>query len=485
MQRVGIIGSGFGGLCMGIQLKQAGIEDFTIFERADSVGGTWRANTYPGAECDIPTSLYSYSFERYDWPCKWSHQQVIRDYLEHCTDAYGLRPHLRLGTTVVRAEFKERSGDWIVTCDDGSIHAFDVLVSATGQLSRPKIPEIAGQRRFEGVSFHSAEWDHGHDLRGRHVAVIGSGASAAQFVPEIAKDADKVTIFQRTPNWMVPKRDREYTDWQKTLARRIPLLAKSRRARVWLQSDILAFELMRKESRLRPLATKGALTYLRTISDPDKRRALTPDYPMGAKRILFTDTFYEAVEEHDVDIVTTPITSITPTGVRCADGTTHDADTIIYGTGFHTNDFLTPMRVTGRGGRSLADEWSDGAEAYLGITASGFPNLFFLYGPNTNLGHTSIVLMLEAQVRYVLSALDQLSATGIDWIDVRPEVQRRYNDELQARLAETAWTTIEDSWYLQNGKVTNNWPGRTTEYRRRTNRCDLTDYAVKRAKAAR
>ena len=486
MPRIAIIGSGFAGLGLGIQLKRQGIDTFTIFEKADEVGGTWRANTYPGAECDIPSALYSYSFENYDWPNKWSHQPVIKAYLEHCVDTYHLRPHLQFDSTVTAARYDETDGAWDVDIRGGEgaggeTHRFDVVVSATGQLSRPRWPDIDGLDSFDGPVFHSAEWDHGVDLEGKHVATIGCGASAVQYVPQVAKEASQVTIFQRTPNWIVPKNDRDYSEFEKSLIRRSRVARNLRRFGLWFRSDIVAFSLMRKESPLRDLAQKLSTKHLHdTISDPEKRRVLKPDYPMGAKRILFSDDFYESIEEHDVAIVDQPISKVTGGAIVTTDAdgsaTEHDVDVIVVGTGFHTQDFLTPMQVTGVDGRDLNQEWAEGPQAHLGISVNGFPNLFFMYGPNTNLGHSSIVLMIESQARYLLSLFHQMARDSIQAVEVRAEVQQAYNDELAERLADSAWVLIEDSWYLQGGKVTNNWVGRTIEYRRRTNHARLGDF---------
>lgn len=487
MPRIAIVGSGFAGIGLGIQLKRQGIDTFTIFEKADAVGGTWRANTYPGAECDIPSALYSYSFENYDWPNKWSHQPVIRDYLEHCVDTYHLRPHIRLDSTVTEARWDAERAGWQLgvnpggTGIDGETLAFDIVVSATGQLSRPRWPDIDGLDSFRGPVFHSAEWNHDVDLVGLRVASIGCGASATQYVPEIASVAEHVTVFQRTPNWIVPKKDRDYTEFEKTLIRRSRTARNIRRFGLWLRSDVLAFSLMRRRSRLRALGQKLSLKHLHdTVSDREKRAALTPDYPMGAKRILFSDTWYEAIERYDISIETGAIDKVTADAIVTTepDGavTEHEVDVIVAGTGFHTHDFLTPMTVVGPGGAVLDDVWAEGPQAHLGISVAGFPNLFFLYGPNTNLGHSSIVLMIESQCRYLLSLIRQMAAKSIAAVEVRADVQQAYNDELATRLADSAWVLIDDSWYLQGGRVTNNWVGRTTEYRRRTDHADLADF---------
>lgn len=486
MPRIAIVGSGFSGLGLGIQLKRQGIDTFTIFEKAESVGGTWRANTYPGAECDIPSALYSYSFENFDWPNKWSHQPIIKAYLEHCADRYHLRPHLRFGTTVTALRWDEEAGAWDLDVNGGAAgggetERFDIVVSATGQLSRPRWPDIDGLDTFDGPVFHSAEWDHSVDLAGKRVASIGNGASAVQYVPQVAKEAAQVTIFQRTPNWIVPKNDRDYAEWEKALIRRSRAARNLRRFLLWFQSDMIGFELMKKKSLLRKPASQLSIKNLREkISDPEVQAKLTPDYPMGARRVLFSDDYYESIEEFGIVVEDRPISKVTANAVvtTAPDGTTteHELDVIVIGTGFHTHDFLTPMTVIGREGRDLNAEWADGPQAHLGMSVHGFPNLFFMYGPNTNLGHSSIVLMIESQARYLLSLVTQMARDSIQAVEVRSDVQQAYNDELARRLEDSAWVLVDDSWYLQGGKVTNNWVGRTIEYRRRTNHARLDDF---------
>ncbi len=486
MPHIAIVGAGFAGLGLGIQLKQQGIDTFTIYEKADRVGGTWRANTYPGAECDIPSALYSYSFENFDWPNKWSHQPVIRDYLEHCTDVYGLRAHLRFGAAVTELRWVDEAGAWDLDVNGGedgggTTERYDIVVSATGQLSRPRWPDIDGLDSFDGPVFHSAEWDHSVDVVGTRVASIGAGASAVQYVPAIAEQGAQVTIFQRTPNWIIPKNDRDYTEFEKSLIRRSRIARNLRRFLIWVRAEFLGFDLMKQKSVVRDFMEKYARKNIEEkVSDPAKVAKLTPDYPMGAKRVLFSDDYYEAIEAHDIEIVTDPIAKVTGNAIVTTDAegepTDHEVDVIVVGTGFHTHDFLTPMRVVGPDGAELNERWREGPEAYLGISVSGFPNLFFMYGPNTNLGHNSIVLMIESQIRYLLSLVTQMSARSIQSVEVRPDVQQSYNDELSERLADSAWVLIDDSWYLQGGRVTNNWVGRTTEYRRRTNHAELDDY---------
>lgn len=477
MARIGIIGAGFGGLAMAIESLEAG-HDVVVFEKSSDLGGTWSANTYPGAECDIPSALYSYSFEPYaEWPNKWSHQPVILDYLRHCADRFAVTPLIRFDTAVTAAH---RDGAvWHVTSEHAGRVArddFDVVVSATGQLSRPRIPDIDGLDSFTGPRFHSAQWDHDVDLTGRRVAVIGNAASATQFVPEIAPVAERVTVFQRSANWMIAKHDKDYSERWKRLLRRFPVLGKLPRFWIWFRADFLLFPLMKRGSRLRTLAEKKALDEMhQVIDDPELRAALTPDYPMGARRILFSDTYYAALAEHDhLELETTPIERISPTGVVTTDGVEHLADVLILSTGFETSDYLTPIRVTTDSGRCLNDDWAGtGAEAYFGTAVHGYPNLFFLYGPNTNLGHSSIVFMMECQVRLILALLDTADGRPVE---VTAAAQARYNREMQRRLDASVWGAVDASWYLTDGKITQNWPGRTLEFWRRTRRPRLADF---------
>ncbi len=477
-RRIAIIGTGFSGLCVGHHLKKRGQDNFTIFEKASAIGGTWRENTYPGAECDVPSALYSFSFERNpNWTYKWSEQPEILRYMDHCVEKFGLTPHIKFNTEVTEAHFDDAAGIWKVSTTDGETREFDVVISAVGQLHKSSTPKIDGASSFEGPHFHSAHWDHDVDLTAKNVAVIGNAASALQFIPQIAPKAAKLNVFQRSANWVFPKNDREYNKFEKWLGSVFPPATQFYRFMIWLRGEVLLYPLMKlkqgeqdADSGLRGKARKQALQYLEEkIVDPDLRAKLTPDYPVGAKRILFSDDYYDALAQDNVNVVTNPIVRIVKNGVITEDGTVHEADALIYATGFISTDFLTPMQVTGRGGQSLNEKWSkDGAEAYLGITHTGFPNFFMMYGPNTNLGHNSIIVMIEAQTRYILSCLAALDANEAKWLDVTAQAQADYNAFLEGRMQEKIWTAVEKSWYLRDGKVTNNWVGRTSEYMRRT-----------------
>jgi cation diffusion facilitator CzcD-associated flavoprotein CzcO len=501
-----IIGAGFGGIGMAIRLKQAGIDDLLILEKADDVGGTWRDNTYPGAACDVPSHLYSFSFEpKTDWSRRFPLQEEILDYVRDCADKYGITPHIRFGTEVVGAAFDEDAGLWRIrtatreatgeaTADanggasggasgaaSGELTA-RVLVSACGQLNRPAFPDIEGRDDFTGTSWHSARWDHDYDLDGKRVAVIGTGASAIQFVPPVAERAERLHLFQRSAPYVIDKPDRPYRAWEKVLLRRFPALQALSRARVYLAFESRALGFIRYPQLMELLTKRFRKQLAEQVPDRDLRTALVPDYPMGCKRILLSADFYPALTRPSVDLVTDPIERITADGVMTADGTVREVDAIVYGTGFHASEFLAPMRITGRGGQELNAAWQDGAQAYLGITVSGFPNLFLIYGPNTNLGHNSIIYMLESQIQYVLGCVKAIHGDGLRWMEVRPDVQDAFNRDLQARMRTTIWDRGCTSWYrTADGKHVNNWPGFTFAYRRATRRPDLEDFRVSTA----
>jgi cation diffusion facilitator CzcD-associated flavoprotein CzcO len=476
--RVVVIGAGFGGLGMAVALEQAGIRDFLIVDKGDSLGGTWRDNTYPGAACDVPSRLYSFSSRPGHWSRRFPPQREILAYLQSLSTERGFGSRLRLRSGVGSAEFDERGARWHLTLDDGErLHA-NAVVSAVGQLNRPALPDIAGRDEFRGPSWHSARWDHGVGLAGQRVAVVGTGASAIQFVPEIAKTAAHVDVYQRTPPYVLPKVDRAYHRAEHRLNDWLPVLRKADRLRIFLYGELLTsgFVLSPKFLAAPMLLWRRQLS---AVTDPRLRAKCIPDYVMGCKRVLFSNDWYPTLNRPDVDLVTDPIERIVPDGVVTADGVTRPADVIVYGTGFQTLDFLAPMSVTGLNRRRLEDSWRAGAEAYLGISVSGFPNFFMLYGPNTNLGGNSIIYMLEGQIGYVAGALRTLDEEGLDWIDVRPEVQRSFNTWVGAASRTTVWESGCRSWYTTaSGRNTNNWPDHTFLYRYRVRHFDLARYRV-------
>jgi cation diffusion facilitator CzcD-associated flavoprotein CzcO len=461
------------------RLRQAGIETFTIYEKANAVGGTWRDNTYPGAACDVPSHLYSLSFApKTDWTRKFPEQPEILGYLNEVTDRFDLRPHLRLGTEITAATWDEAAECWHLELADGTTEEADVVVAATGQLNRPQIPDIAGLDGFEGTMFHSARWDHSADLSGRDVAVIGIGASAIQFVPEVAKDAERLTLFQRSSNYVAPKPDGEFSEATRERFRRHPLLQRLYRLSIWVRFD-LRWVMFRKGSKLAALGEKRFAAELgKVVSDDLPAEALLPDYPLGCKRILISNDWYPTLLRPNVAVVTAPVERITGHGV-VANGVEHPADTIIFGTGFASTGFLAPIRVTGRDGRDLHTEWRDGAEAHLGITVAGFPNLFVLYGPNTNLGHNSIIFMLERQIAYALTWVRRLIEDDQATVEVRERAQAASNERLRRHLERTVWAASCHSWYkTASGKITNNWSGPTVAYWWRTRRPDAADFTT-------
>ncbi|WP_062353391.1 flavin-containing monooxygenase [Herbidospora yilanensis] len=460
--RVAIVGAGFGGLCMAVRLARKGIPH-VVFEKGDGVGGTWRDNTYPGAGCDIPSHLYSYSFDPYcDWSRRYPGQPEILAYLEMIAARYGVRPRFRTEVT----ELAHDGAGWLVVTP-GSAERFDVVVTAVGQLNRPRVPVIPGAGTFAGDAFHSARWA-GRDLAGRRVAVIGTGSSAAQLIPPVAATAEHLDVYQRTPNWVLPKADAEFAPLTRAVFRWVP--GAHRAYRRWFFDYV--------EKTVWPALVGGwstdlirrtALAHLRRqVPDPELRRRLTPAYPPGCRRVVFDSHFYPALTRPNVDLVTEPIVRIVPEGVETPSGLRR-ADTIVYATGFRSTEFLLPMAVTNADGRDLHDQWKDGAEAYLGMAAPGFPNLFFLYGPNTNLGHNSIVYMLEAQVGYVLGCLDLIARRGR--MEVTEEALAAYTTALNRALAATVWNGDCRSWYkTPGGRITTNWPRTAREYRRITRR---------------
>ncbi len=475
--RIAIIGSGFGGLGAAIELKRAGYDDLVIFERSTELGGVWRENTYPGAACDVPSPYYSFSYEPNPrWPRRFSAQPDILEYLRRTAVKYDVRRHIRFNTEVTAAEFDDASNTWRIATSTGDV-VVDVLISAVGQLSRPAWPTIEGRERFRGAAFHSAQWDHSVDLAGKRVAVIGTGASAIQFVPAIAPRASRLTVFQRSPVYIVPRFDTEFTRIHQRAFTSLPVTQQMGRAGWYGVTEILAVAFLYSKTLSRGVEALCRTHMTRQLKDPELFAKMWPDYPVGCKRILFSNDYLPAITRPNVDLITESIREITETGVVTADGVMHEVDLIIYGTGFATTDFLAPLKIHGQGGRDLREQWADGARAYLGITVPNFPNLFLMYGPNTNLGSGSIVFMLECQARYVRQVIDNLSNDHAALV-VRPAVAQQYDEETQARLVDGVWSKCS-SWYrTASGRVVNNWPGTTSQYRRRTARFDAGEFDV-------
>jgi cation diffusion facilitator CzcD-associated flavoprotein CzcO len=475
--RVLIVGAGFGGVAAAIELQRHGITDITILEKGADLGGTWFYNSYPGAACDVPSHLYSFSFaQRRDWSRLCSTQQEIHRYLHEVAAEYGIDGLVRSGRTVTACTWEETTCSWSVETAQGETYEAEALILATGQLHQPHRPRIEGADTFAGHSFHSAEWDHSYPLAGKRVAVIGTGASAVQFVPEIAQEVQRMTVFQRTGNWFLPRRNRPYPAAAKALFEKVPGLQALRRRFVFEYGESLT-AMIRHPRTLGVLGRARSSMFMRTqLKDPALRRKAWPDYTFGCKRVLFSSLFLPALERQNVELVTDPITAISPTGIIDASGRTHELDCIIWGTGFRTNDFMFPMAISGREERRLSDEWAGGAHAHLGICVPGFPNMFVLYGPNTNTSGGSIIFYLETQAGYVRQALQHLAARGAGAIEVRPEVEATSDRALQHRFAGTAWTEC-DSWYRdRDGRIVANWPGYMREYLAQASRLDAGQY---------
>ncbi|TVP60612.1 MAG: NAD(P)/FAD-dependent oxidoreductase, partial [Halomonadaceae bacterium] len=483
--RIPIIGTGFSGLGMAIQLKKAREHDFRIFEKAGGVGGTWRVNHYPGCACDVQSHLYSFSFEQNpEWTRMFAPQKEIRGYLEQCADKYGLHPHILLNTGLANARWNESEQRWHLKDEHGKAYTADILVSGMGGLSIPSYPKINGVDRFKGKTFHSQDWDHDYDLTGKRVAVIGTGASAIQFVPEVQKKAAKLYLHQRSAPWIMPKPDRAITEKERSLFRRLPLAQDiQRKAIYWmLESRVVPMVISPKVLKVAKMMARGHIR--RQISDPELRAKVTPTYEFGCKRILLSNNYYPALDKPNVDVITDGIREITETGIITEDGTHREVDVLIYGTGFKAADPVPAGLVTGRNGQDLQALWRNGPEAYKGTTVAGFPNFFMVMGPNTGLGHNSMVYMIESQIQYVLDAVTTMKREHIRSIEVDEKQQNAYNHRLQKSLGGSIWNDGGcTSWYLhpETGKNVALWPGFTFRFRNQTRRFDRHAYAMEKA----
>jgi cation diffusion facilitator CzcD-associated flavoprotein CzcO len=481
--RVAIIGSGFAGLGMAVRLREMGLEDYIVLERRDDVGGTWHDNTYPGCQCDVPSHLYSFSFApNPDWSRTFSMQPEIEAYLRRCARDFGVLPKIRLDCEVSAARWDEERARWCLETSDGSIEA-DVVVSGVGALSEPSIPDLPGLERFQGATWHSAAWDHDHDLAGERVAVVGTGASAIQFVPHIQPHVGKLHVFQRTPPWIMPHSDRPISRAERLLYRRWPALQRIVRGAIYWGRESFVVGFMHPKLMQRS-AERVARRHLRKqVPDPELRRKLRPRYRMGCKRVLISNEYLPALQEPNVELVTDGIAEVRERSIVTQDGTEREVDAIIFGTGFKVIDMPVGDRIRGRGGRTLGEVWGGTPQAHHGIAISGFPNLFMLLGPNTGTGHTSVVFMAEAQIGYVADALRTMRERGAAVADVRPEAQEASTRAVQERLKGSVWNTGGcASWYLDD-KGTNAaiWPGSTWTYKRTTLRFDEESYDLRPA----
>jgi cation diffusion facilitator CzcD-associated flavoprotein CzcO len=465
-----VVGGGFGGVGAAVMLKREGYEDVTVFEKGERVGGVWHHNTYPGAACDIPSHLYEFSFAPNRWSRRYAPQAEIQAYIEGVARRFGVFDRIRTGVEVRSASWNEERGKWSLETSAGP-HEADVLITACGQLSVPSVPPIDGLGSFEGPAFHTAEWRHDVDLSGKRVAVVGSGCSAIQVVPAIQPQVAQLDVYQRSPGWTLPKMDFEYSPRARALFRRFPALHRLDRASVFAFQEFAAAALTSKRWLLPMLRAVGRRQIDSAISDPELRRKVTPTDEFGCKRIMLTDEWYPTLTQPNVELVAERIEAVTPSGIRDATGTERPADAIVLATGFASHDFVAPMEIAGRGGRTLAEEWGGVARAYLGLSVPGFPNMFLLYGPNTNGGSGSVVNTLECGIGHVLAALSEMERGRSRQIEVRREAAEDFDRELRAALAETVWHSGCTNWYVdENGNDPSNWPWIWTTYKRRTER---------------
>jgi cation diffusion facilitator CzcD-associated flavoprotein CzcO len=476
-----VVGAGFAGLGSAIKLDEHGFGDFLVVEKGATVGGTWRDNTYPGAACDVPSQLYSFSFApNPDWSRSFSPQPEIQAYLERTAREAGVLDRFRFGVTVQDATWDEEARVWHVGTDHGDVTA-EVLVTASGGLSEPRLPDIEGIDSFEGEIFHSARWNHDYDLAGKRVAVIGTGASAIQIVPEVAKQVDHLDVYQRTAPWVMPRNDRDYTGIERFAFRHLPLVQRAYRTGIYWGREcfVPGFTI---NPKLAAPAKKLALQNIeRGISDPELRKAVTPNFQIGCKRILISNDYYPALDRDNVDLVTDGIREITPDGIVTADGTHRQVDAIVVATGFYTTEQPIAEHIKGRDGRTLADAWREGGmAAYKGTTISGFPNLFQIVGPNTGLGHSSMVFIIESQVAYIRSALQQMGERGLATVEVTQQAQDSWNADVQRRMQRTVWNTGGcASWYIDShGRNTTLWPRTTFAFRGLLRSFDVEAYDV-------
>lgn len=475
---VAIVGAGFSGLCMGVELKENGIDSFTIYEKEDELGGTWRDNTYPGCGCDIPSHLYSYSFElNPDWSRTYSRQSEILKYLRDVAEKYDLYEKIQFDTEITGMNFEESDARWSLESEDGRTFEADSVVLGVGPLSRPMVPDFDGLENFQGRAFHSARWPDDYDLEGKRVAVVGTGASSIQIVPGIAEEVEELKVFQRTAPWVLPRNDRAFTDFEKFLFETVPGVQRAYRFLIYWIFEMQAVGLIGQPSIMKGVEWLARRYISSQIDDPELRGKVTPDYTMGCKRILLSDDYYPVLDRDNVEVVDGEVARFEENRVITSDGRSREVDAVVFATGFQVTDFLSHFDVRGLGDRELNEAWQDGAEAYEGISVTGFPSLFMMLGPNTGLGHNSMVFMMECQARLIRQALETLEESDAEYLDVKPAVHRDFNESLHERMVGTVWKSGCESWYLEDdGQNTTLWPGYTFEYWWRTRQFDETDY---------
>jgi cation diffusion facilitator CzcD-associated flavoprotein CzcO len=475
---VGIIGAGPGGLALGIFLSKAGFRDFTIFDREDDVGGTWRINTYPGLACDVKSHLYSYSFDlNAHWSRLWSAQPEILEYFERCADRYGLRAHLRLRTEIVSARWEQDTQRWCLTTAHGQQHRFNVVVSAVGLFTRPLYPELVEEEPFTGTLMHSSRWDHSVPVEGARIAVLGTGSTASQLVPELAKVAGTVYSVQRSPTWILPKPDRHYTRRERWIFAHVPFAKKLYRTRLWLRSESNISVIEHGSEKTQDFTAMALGLLEKTVADEELRRKLTPDHPMGCKRLVFSSDYLSALTRPNVEVLNSPARYLRARSLVTEDGTERDVDIVVCATGYAAADYLGQLDVSGEHGATLREEWRDGAHAYFGMAVPGFPNFFMLYGPNTNVGSNSVIFMLEAQARYVVRALKHMRRRGKTYVAVRPAALVDFVTKVDRWMVGTVWTTQCSNYFrAANGRVVTQWPRSARTFWQMTRRFKPADF---------
>ena len=474
-----MVGAGLSGLCVAVKLREAGIEDFHVIDRADELGGTWRDNTYPGCSCDVPSALYSFTFEpKPDWSRFYAGQEEIRAYAHTVAERHGVTPHLRLGVDMLDAAWDGDAQVWRVRTSAGEYEA-RALIAGTGPWHEPVVPDLPGLASFEGKVFHSSRWNHEHDLAGRRVAVVGTGASAVQFVPKIQPQVEQLHLFQRTPHWVLPKPDRRLSTTELRLFARLPAAQRALRGAIYWLGELFGRGMLRPAA-MRRLNRVGERHLRSQVPDPALRKLLEPRYTLGCKRILFSNNFYPALAQPNVELVPSAVTEVRPHSVIGADGLEREVDTIVFGTGFKLLDMPIAKLVRGSDGRTMADLWQGSPRGYRGTVVAGFPNLFVLLGPNLGNGHSSATVIMESQARYIVEALRTMEERGIASVDVRDDVQRQFNEQVDERLAGSVWNAGGcGSYYLDsNGRNSFMYPWSTIHLRRHTRRFDIENYRV-------
>lgn len=472
-----IVGSGFSGISMAISLKKRGIHSFVILEKEEDIGGTWRDNTYPGAQCDVPSALYSYSFEPFaGWKKKWSDQPQILEYLRFNVEKNGLKDYILYEKEFLSSLFVEKEGYWEVKTKQGDTFTARSLIMAVGQLHHPKIPTFKGKEVFKGNIWHSAKWNHDIDLKGKRVGVIGNAASAIQFIPKIVSQVEFLTVFQRSAKWLLPKKNTLYNDKDRHLHRKYPFML------YWSRHSNNAFNgvfyhLMGQNKFWKKFWQSVSMSHLKkTIKDPELLKKLTPDYPMGAVRVLLSDEYYPALAKENAEVNMEGISHFAEDGIITRSGNKILLDVVIYATGFESNPFLKDLDICGLNGISIKNAWKQSTETYLGMTTAGFPNFFMMFGPNTNLAHSSVLLMIESQAHYITECLTHLSRNRLKSMDVKPDFQKKFTLQVNKRMKKTAWVQVKESWYKDGDVIINNWPGKAKEYQKLTKTVDESAY---------